>query len=82
MFGQPRHQNAADGEARQPLLNDSQENPADKRVVFAVDDSDDDEERSAIDTPKKSSRSVTFREDVQVIGPPLRSTIESREAGV
>jgi len=86
MFGQAKDKNASEGEIRQPLLNnDSQQNLAEEGPVFSVDEDSDDEEleeHSAFETPKRSSaRSVTFREDVQVIAPSLRSTIESREAG-
>lgn len=74
---------AADGEARQPLLNASHEDVlADSdRVVFSVDD--EDSESSSTEpwsTVRRTEPSVRFQEEVQVIGPPLRSTIESREA--
>ena len=86
MFGQPRTQNQADGDIREPLLNGSRRVLADDRVVFSVTDDDDDvEEDSALNPQSQqqdSARTVSFQEDVQVIGPSLRSTIESREAGV
>jgi sodium-coupled neutral amino acid transporter 11 len=57
-------------------------------VLFAIDDNDDGLEVSALaseDTPHarrtKADQSVRFQERVQVIAPPLRSTLESREAG-
>jgi sodium-coupled neutral amino acid transporter 11 len=60
-------------------------------VLFAIDDDDaddnDEQETSALDGPPHPSRrgkadqAVRFQEHVQVIAPPLRSTLESREAG-
>ncbi|KAG2059015.1 hypothetical protein BDR06DRAFT_1071638 [Suillus hirtellus] len=78
-----RAREAADGEARQPLLNASHEDvSADtNQVVFSVDDEDSEsssgEPWSAV---RRTEPSVRFQEEVQVIGPPLRSTIQSREA--
>lgn len=60
------------GEASRPLLGDH-------NVVFSVDDDSDEESLAG---PSKTEHSVRFQEDVQVIGPPLRSTTASREAGV
>lgn len=88
MFGQStrtrdRH-GTSEGEAREPLLSSSQEDlVAEERVIFAAGDDDLDED-GALDSPKdaRAEHSVRFQEDVQVIGPPLRSTIHSREAGV
>ncbi|OCH85803.1 amino acid transporter [Obba rivulosa] len=84
-----------DSAASEPLLNrDSHEDfgaddaahPSADDVLFAVDDHDDDFEDSALNgsphedsARAKPSHSVRFQEDVQVIGPPLRSTFESRE---
>jgi hypothetical protein len=87
MFGQPRTQNPADGDIREPLLNGSRRVLADDRTIFSVtgDDDDDVEEVSALDPQSQqqdSARTVSFQEDVHVIVPSLRSTIESREAGV
>lgn len=88
MFGQPRSRDSnrgANGEASQPLLNRSRDNLAQDQVVFSVTDSDDElEESSALEAHKGESRdhNVRFQDDVQVIGPPLRSTMSSREAGV
>lgn len=79
-----RAREAADGEARQPLLNASHEDvSADtNQVVFSVDDEDSEsssgEPWSAV---RRTEAGVRFQEEVQVIGPPLRSTIQSREAG-
>lgn len=71
---------AADGEARQPLLNASHEDVS-NQVVFSVDD-EDSESSSAEPWSSvwRTEPSVRFQEEVQVIGPPLRSTIQSREA--
>ncbi|KAG1815946.1 amino acid transporter [Suillus subaureus] len=74
---------AADGEARQPLLNASHEDVSadSNQLVFSVDD-EDSESSSAEPWPsaRRTEHSVRFQEEVQVIGPPLRSTIQSREA--
>jgi len=75
---------AADGEARQPLLNASHEDvSADlNQVVFSVDDEDEESSDAEPWTPvRRTEPSVRFQEEVQVIGPPLRSTMQSREAG-
>jgi solute carrier family 38 (sodium-coupled neutral amino acid transporter), member 11 len=56
-------------------------------VLFAIDDDNDELETSALaDTPRaqrtpKADQSVRFQDQVQVIAPSLRSTLESREAG-
>ena len=84
--------NDPEGSARQPLLNDSQEDlheTTNGRVIFDApgDDDDDDDyvEASALDhveSPQpKPGHSVRFNEDVQVIAPPLRSMTSSRETG-
>ncbi|KAF9475551.1 amino acid transporter [Pholiota conissans] len=65
-------------EHRQPLL--AGEEP--HTLFEAGDDSDDDlEGTSALVTPKtaRGTHSVTFKEEVQLIAPPLRSTTTSRE---
>lgn len=76
---------------QQPLLDRSSEDlahPDSDSVIFSVQDDDEDyAEASALDLPDdadgpKSAHSVRFREEVQVIGPPLRSTAESRETGM
>ncbi|KAK7472573.1 hypothetical protein VKT23_000687 [Stygiomarasmius scandens] len=66
---------SADGESRVPLLDSSNNDAPDDHVIFSVDDDSDD----AGHVPK-TGHTVRFQEDVQVIGPPLRSTISSREA--
>jgi sodium-coupled neutral amino acid transporter 11 len=80
MFRQPTR-NTSDGETRQPLLGGSQENLAEERVVFEAD-SDSDGEHGALGSPKDTGRSVRFEDDIQVIAPPLRSAVHSRETGV
>ncbi|PCH43754.1 hypothetical protein WOLCODRAFT_104108 [Wolfiporia cocos MD-104 SS10] len=78
-----RDHNQEGGSASQPLLDRSDEHlvaHGSDDVLFSVDD--DEEESSALDitTSAQPKHSVRFQEDVQVIGPPLRSTFESREA--
>lgn len=69
-------------EYTQPLLGSRESlNPPAEHTIFSADDSDDDAEGTALD-PAKPDHNVRFREEVQVIGPPLRSTLASREAGV
>lgn len=89
MLGRKR-QDAHDpegGTATQPLLGHSDEDlPArnNEDIIFSVVDDDDVHESSAlsrVDSPVDTPGHVRFREDVQVIGLPLRSTFESREAG-
>ncbi|KAF9029009.1 amino acid transporter [Hymenopellis radicata] len=71
------------GESHQPLLG-SREDLEDDNVVFAIDDdSDDDNERDSSAIPADDDGKaghVRFQNNVQVIGPPLRSTTASREA--
>lgn len=89
MFGQPtrsRDRNGTgEGEVRQPLLRGSREDLTEEQTIFSVEDSDDDEleQNEAFNSPQRDrpEHSVRFQEDVQVIGPPLRSTMQSREAG-
>ncbi|KAK0485962.1 amino acid transporter [Armillaria novae-zelandiae] len=87
MFGQSRNKRGdgdTEGEARQPLLNRSRDDLADDNVVFAIDDDDSDdghlESQPSPPHKGKAEHVVRFQEDVQVIGPPLRSTMASREA--
>ncbi|KAG0706109.1 amino acid transporter [Suillus ampliporus] len=74
---------AADGEARQPLLNASHEDVSadSNQVVFSADE-EDSESNSAEPWPaaRRTESGVRFQDEVQVIGPPLRSTMQSREA--
>ncbi len=85
MFGQSRNKKGdadTEGEARQPLLNRSRDDLADDNVVFAIDDDDSDdghlESQPSPPNKGKAEHVVRFQEDVQVIGPPLRSTMASR----
>jgi sodium-coupled neutral amino acid transporter 11 len=83
MPGQSTHKSTADPEgASEPLLNGSQENlVASDSTIFAVDD-DDDSDGGRGSSPKHGTpHTVRFEENVQIIGPPLRSTVQSREAG-
>lgn len=76
-----------EGYAREPLLNENDEilsaHDSDD-ILFSVGD-DEPEDSSPLSSPDssqpKTGHSVRFQEDVQVIGPPLRSTFQSREAG-
>lgn len=72
----------AEVEYTEPLLGSTDDLP-NNRTIFSVDEDDDDDdvEGTALNT-SKSDHSVHFREEVQVIGQPLRSTLASREAGV
>lgn len=92
MFSQnskQRDRNAAEnGEASQPLLNGSHEDLTPdaedhSHLLFSATDDDDSESHSSgrSVTPRRGEHTVRFREEVQVIGPPLRSTIHSRETG-
>jgi sodium-coupled neutral amino acid transporter 11 len=86
MFGQQsrKDRNAlSNSESAQPLLSRSQEDLVqDDSVIFAIDDEELDEhiERGS-PYPERPEHNVRFEDEVQVIGPPLRSTIQSREAG-
>ncbi|KAI9572182.1 amino acid transporter [Boletus coccyginus] len=87
MFSQnskQRDRNAAgNGEASQPLLNGSHEDLTGgdpEHLLFAAPDDEDSESQiSSSVTSRRGEHTVRFREEVQVIGPPLRSTIQSRE---
>ncbi|KAF7792391.1 hypothetical protein EIP86_003428 [Pleurotus ostreatoroseus] len=84
-----RQENSGVAHDQQPLLNGSEEDlhhGESSSVLFSVNDDEEDDyaEVSALDAEAespgpKSGHSVRFREEVQVIGPPLRSTTESRE---
>ncbi|KAH9998521.1 amino acid transporter [Russula compacta] len=77
----------------QPLLASSREDlstTTDDDVLFAIEDDDGEhehetsalEDSNAQPSPRriKADQSVRFQEQVQFIAPPLRSTLESREA--
>ncbi|KAF8070129.1 amino acid transporter [Lyophyllum atratum] len=79
-----RDRNApTEAEYSEPLLGSRDETPGDSRTIFAVEDDDDEDgvEGTALHTAR-TDHSVRFHEEVQVrvIGPPLRSTLASREA--
>ncbi|KAF9244905.1 amino acid transporter [Melanogaster broomeanus] len=80
-----------DAEASQPLLNRSQEDLVggvsgdsedSEELLFVVQDDDDlESDGGHFDAhPRRAEHTVRFQEEVQVIGPPLRSTVQSREA--
>ncbi|GLB37055.1 putative transmembrane amino acid transporter protein [Lyophyllum shimeji] len=68
-----------EAESSEPLLGPRDNLPV-SQTIFSVDDDDDDEVGGTALNSSKSEHSVRFREEVQVIGPPLRSTLASREA--
>lgn len=88
-IGVHQQQPERDGTTTEPLLGNTDGHDSDpdvdEPIIFAVNDEDDLEDSSALgdtDSPThKSGHSVRFQDYVQVIGPPLRSTIQSREAG-
>jgi solute carrier family 38 (sodium-coupled neutral amino acid transporter), member 11 len=72
----------ADTEHAQPLLSSTHNRDvATDSTVFSVQDFDDETEETALDSAR-TDHTVRFQEEVHVIGPPLRSTLASREAGV
>ena len=77
MFNKSRTNGNADSEYRRPLLDSEAEH---SRTLFNADDDSDEEGTSALVEPT-TSKSVHFKEDVQVIAPPLRSMTASRETG-
>ncbi|EIN11827.1 amino acid transporter [Punctularia strigosozonata HHB-11173 SS5] len=70
-----------EGEARQPLLDDGEHD----NVIFNVGDDEDSDGARTPDRDllheehSKRNGHVRFQEEVQVIAPPLRSTLTSRE---
>lgn len=84
MFGQARTKN--DGREARPLLGTNDDD--DPNLVFSApdgfgsdgDDDDDGEEEYIPHSALSGPRSVRFQEEPQILGPPLRSTIASREA--
>jgi sodium-coupled neutral amino acid transporter 11 len=81
--GRRNGQTSGDG---QPLLQSSHGDEDSENTLFAIEDEDDDDicETSALEDShprNKPDHSVRFQDQVQVIAPSLRSTIESREAG-
>lgn len=95
MFGRSSRPDSRqnEGEASEPLLNNSRDDlrTPDDRVVFSVDDDDDDDDgTSGHEDPDhggysdgaKPPHRVRFHEEVRVVAPSLRSTEHSREAGM
>ena len=85
MLGRGGRPNQINGDGL-PLLQNSLEHEEDsENTLFSIEDDDDDvPETSALEDShprSKPDHSVRFQDQVQVIAPPLRSTIESREAG-
>ena len=88
MFGHNSRKDRAissDGESREPLLGSSRQDSVDENVIFAIEDDDDEPANvhpgRGSPHAERPEHSVRFQEEVQVIGPPLKSTIQSREAG-
>ncbi|KAI9442237.1 amino acid transporter [Lactarius indigo] len=82
MLGWGGRQNGQISGDGQPLLHSSHEHEHEdsEHTLFAIEDDDD---TSALEDPhsrSKADHSVRFQDQVQVIAPPLRSTLESREA--
>ena len=73
-------------EISEPLLNRSQgdligHGEDQTQLLFSVND-DGESDSSSLGSPARQLQPVVrFQEEVQVIGPPLRSTMQSREAG-
>lgn len=84
MFGRSARAKDTEGESAQPLLSHSSENLVQEdQVIFALDENEDDYAygRASHEDEERPEHNVRFQEHVQVIGPPLRSTMQSREAG-
>lgn len=84
MFSQKKKQeeriSGVDGDVRQPLLEGSDEDQT--RLLFSAEDVEDSRDKPSSSTHYSDSPrpTVRFQEEAQVIGPPLRSTTQSREA--
>lgn len=85
MLGRSTKQKRPD-EASEPLLSSSSSREhhesngeGDEDVLFSVQD-DDPDDLDAAASHRTNSRAVRFEDDVHVIAPSLRSTIQSREA--
>ncbi|KAF7967855.1 hypothetical protein HWV62_32864 [Athelia sp. TMB] len=82
MFGRSSRPKETEGESAQPLLSRSRENLVQEdQVIFALEE-DDEYGRASheLEFEERPEHHVRFQEEVQVIGPPLRSTMQSREA--
>ena len=75
--------NSGTEEHSQPLLHSREDLNDHAETLFTADDDfgEELEGTSALETPKtaRGTHNVTFKEDVQLIAPPLRSTTSSRE---
>ncbi|KAH9083541.1 amino acid transporter [Lactarius deliciosus] len=83
MLGWGGHQNGrTNGEDHQPLLQSSHEHEHEdsERILFAIENEDDTSALEDSHPRGKADHSVRFQDQVQAIAPPLRSTLESREA--
>jgi sodium-coupled neutral amino acid transporter 11 len=80
MFGQSNRHERRTEEANEPLLADS-DNLVDDQTIFKLDSDDEDESSALNHTGDRRDHTVRFEEHVQVIGPPLRSMLASRETG-
>ncbi|KAJ7925314.1 amino acid transporter [Mycena leptocephala] len=78
MFGQSNRNERRTEEANEPLLADS-DNLVDDHTIFKLDSDDEDESSALNHTGDRRDHTVRFEEHVQVIGPPLRSMLASRE---
>ena len=80
MLGRGSRNDREPGEASQPLLESHEQDP----ILCSVDDDYEEEGTALVDPPSRRDHTVRFREDVQVrvFAPPLRSTYDSREAGM
>ena len=85
MLGRGGRRNGQIRSDEQHLLQSSHGDEDSENTLFAIEDDDDDlHETSALEdshSRSKPDHSVRFQDQVQVIAPSLRSTIESREAG-
>lgn len=88
MFSLGNRRNADDRATYEPLLGEPSERALEEEpVIFSVTDEDEDFEEDGSDQAKDSeehsgARHVHFQEEVRVIAPSLRSTLQSRETGV
>ena len=92
MPGRGARRNGLVDEDSRPLLVSSHEDlsstlksASTEDVLFSIEGDDDEHETSALEDTHRRSKAdhtVRFKEHVQVIAPPLRSTTESREAGM
>lgn len=85
MFTLGNRRNTEDRSTYEPLLGEPNGNALEDQTIFSVEDEDEDfkEDGSVEETSEEhsNSRHVHFEEEVRVIAPPLRSTLQSRETG-